>query len=613
MQDQRGEAISERRMDLEASPIHRAVWDTEVPVELFTVDGSSMPPEVRLRLDRSLDIVRRRRRAGALYDARGIVSDDTIRELAGAGYWGLRVETRYGGAGASFATLVRAITEMMVADPWVAGMASTQAALGPVGSLAEYGTAEQKERLLPVLARGERLGAFAVTEPGTSSDWNRIRTTARRSGDQLLVTGEKLLITNAAPGRMLSLLCRVDERFELLVIELPEREDDRFQIVEYGLRAPAHLENVGLRFRDLPVPAANVLAPRTGDGRSIAHRALNHGRTAVCAFAAGGLRLIAGTLIPWVQRRETFGAAIETRELVQRRLGRLAARIVACDALSAWAASLLDQGYRGELECVTAKVFATEALKEATVDILLKTQGGRSLLDGNLFADTVYDLLAPTIYEGENEILTLGFFAGLGRAHGTRYLAAITDAARTAGFPRLDLSDARQLWAVRRPLSAYAAWIVERRARHLGLPRRTIPGDADGLTELAGDVLHGAALEISRMMRHYGPEVVLRQARAHEIARRVQDATVLLVVSRYAARQLDPLVASAARCMAMELGHGLLGIRPSSDYQRLLTSLGAAVAEDRFSPVAGAERAGIEMAERLPRREDVAAARAVAR
>jgi hypothetical protein len=314
-----------------------------------------------------------------------------------------------------------------------------------------------------------------------------------------------------------------------------------------------------------------------------------------------------------VQRRETFGAPIETRELVQRRLGRLAARIVACDALSAWAATLLDQGYRGELECVTAKVFASEALKEATVDILLKTQGGRSLLDGNLFADTVYDLLAPTIYEGENEILTLGFFASLARAHGTRYLAAITDAARTAGFPRLDLSDARQLWAVRRPLSAYAAWIVERRARHLGLPRRTVPGDADGLTELAGDVLHGAALEISRMMRHYGPEVVLRQACAHEIARRVQDATVLLVVSRYAARHLDPLVASAARCMAMELGHALLGIRPSADYHRLLTSLGAAVAEDRFAPVAGAERSGIEMAERLPLREDVVAARALVR
>jgi alkylation response protein AidB-like acyl-CoA dehydrogenase len=461
-------------------------------------------------------------------------------------------------------------------------------------------TAEQKERLLPPLARGDRLGAFAVTEPVTSSDWGGMRTTARRDGDRLLVTGEKAFITNAAPGRTIALLCRLEDRLEMLLVELPARQSERFEIVEYRLRAPAHCLNVGLRFRELPVPAANLITAEPGGGRAVAHRALSHGRVAVCANAAGILRRMAGTLIPWVQQRETFGAPIGTRELVQRRLGRLAGRIVACDALSIWAATLLEDGYRGELECVAAKVFATRALTEATVHILLETQGGRAFLEGNFFADNVHDLLAPAIYEGENEILTLGFFASLARAHGERYVGAIAEATRAAGYDRPDLGKPRQLWAARRPLSVYAGWLAGRQARHVGARlRREVPADADGLAALAAEVLHGAALEISATIRRDG-EAAVHQARIHEIARRVQDATVLLVVSRDAARQADPVVSSAGLCMAMELGHALLGLRPSSRYHRLLTELGAAVAEDRFAPVAGVERAPVEMREHLP-------------
>jgi len=586
-------------MELARSPIHRVVWEAEAPSELFAVEDRSLPDAVRKPLDRSIEVVRRRQRAQTLYDARGVVSDETARELGAAGYWGLRAEPRYGGAGATFAMLAQAITEMVLADPWVAGMASTHAALGPVSLLADVGTDDQQARLLPALARGERLGAFAVTEPRASSDWKRMITTAQRDGDRLLVTGEKLFITNAAPGRTIGLLCWLEGRLEMLLVELPWREDEHFQIVSYGLRAPAHLANAGLRFRELPVPAANLLVPRAGDGRSIAFRALNHGRVAVCAAASGMLRRIAGSLIPWVQQRETFGASIGTRELVRRRMGRLAARIVACDALSRWTATLLDDGYRGELECVTAKVFASEALKEATVDILLKTQGGRAFLDGNLFAETVHDLLAPTVYEGENEILTLGFFAALGREHAARYLAPIASAVRTAGYQHLDLSDARQLWSARRPLATYTAWVADQEVRRARAPaRRAVPADLDGLGDLAGRVLRGSALEISRLLRQ-GSHAAERQAFAHEISLRVQRATVMLVVSRYAAHAVDPLVRTAGTCMAMELGHELVGTRPSARYHQLLTHLGAEVCADHFAPVAGARRDAIEMPDRL--------------
>lgn len=595
-------AADEGRMELERGPIHRAVWENAVPLELFTVEPAAMPAEVRARLDRALAVVHRRRHAGTLHDAHGIVSDETIAELGAAGYWGLRVDPQYGGAGASFATLAAAMTEMAVADPWIAGMASTQAGIGPVSSLLDVGTPEQKARLLPPLARGERLGALAVTEPVTSSDWAQLRTTARRDGDRLLLSGEKLFITNAAPGRTLTVLCRLDGELAALIVELPWQQDERFQVVDdYALRAPAHLRNVGLRFRELPVPAANLLVPRAGDGAAIARRALNHGRVALAALAAGALRRFAGQMIPWVQRRETFGAPIGTRELVERRLGRLAARIVACDALAAWGATLLDQGYRCELEAVMVKTLGTEILKEATVDLLLKTLGARAFLAGNDFSDSVHDLLAPAIYEGENELLSLGFVASLGRAHRGQVLEPIAAAARAAGFERTDLASVRQLWAARRPLASYLTWVAPRRARQLGHPvPGTAPGDAAGLVELGGQVLRGAALELSRLMRRGGPEAAARQALAQEIASRVQRAATMLVVCQHAAHHGDPLVRTAGLCMAMELGHELVGLRTSPAYRRRITELGAAVAQDRFAPVADAERGELAMMERLP-------------
>ena len=110
-------------------------------------------------------------------------------------------------------------------------------------------------------------------------------------------------------------------------------------------------------------------------------------------------------LLPWAHFRETYGQAIESRELVKRRIGRTAALIAGAEALVAWGSWLLDQGYRGELECVIAKIFGSEAQKEVAIEYFMKTHGGRSFLKGHLFGDNLHEFLAPCIYEGEGEIL----------------------------------------------------------------------------------------------------------------------------------------------------------------------------------------------------------------
>ena len=89
--------------------------------------------------------------------------------------------------------------------------------------------------------------------------------------------------------------------------------------------------------------------------------------------------------------------------------------------LVAWGSWLIDQGFRGELECIIAKIFGSEAQKEAAIELFMKTRGGRSFLHGHLFGDNVHEYLAPCIYEGEGEMLGMAFFKSLVKEHGRQY------------------------------------------------------------------------------------------------------------------------------------------------------------------------------------------------
>lgn len=566
---------SRDRQLLTSSPVHRAVWERAVPVGLFDTAEPQSSPAVREIVRAARTAVLRRVSDGTVYGSDGAVSAELVADLAETGFWALRVSPEYGGSGATFASYMPVMTQMVVADPWVGTLASMQAGLGPVTTLNAYATDAQKQRLLVPLARGARLGVYATTEPGTSSDLRAIRTEAVRSGDTLRLTGEKLLITNAAPGRTASVLCRVDGELRMLLVELPDAEDDHFHLLRYRVRAFRHLPHGALVFDELPVPVDNLIdAP----GLAVAYHALNHGRVAICAGAAGFLRRMTGSLIPWVQTRETFGAPIGSRELVRRRLGQMAARIVGCDAVALWAAALLDRGYRGELEAVTAKVFGSEMLKEAAVDLMLKTHGGRALLAGNMFADDVYDMVAPTVYEGENEILTLGFFSALSREH-AEFLAPIAEA-----LGRDRRAAPAHLWQDRGAIAPYARWLAPRRLRS-ALPLGAVPMGLEDQAAFASRVLQGAAVDIDAALRHHGAALVHRQAVALELAQRVMNAAAMLTISRYGARLDDPLTRQAAACMGNELGQRLSGRRPGSDYHRQVSEVGQAVAEDHFDLV----------------------------
>src|SRR5436305_5942688 len=210
-------------------------------------------------------------------------------------------------------------------DGMVGGLASIHGCSGAVDPVRSFGSAEQKARFLPRLASGEALSGFALTEPGAGSDLTALRTTATPVGDDFEVTGEKLFITNAIPGRTIGLVVVLDGKPAVLIAELPPHENEQFQIVPYGLYALRHGYNNGLRFQRFRVPRANLLTPPRGDGLTIAYHGLNLGRLALCASAAGTMRVLLANLLPWAAFRRTYGQPIGTRELVKRRIARLAA------------------------------------------------------------------------------------------------------------------------------------------------------------------------------------------------------------------------------------------------------------------------------------------------
>ncbi len=594
--DDQVEELYDERFRTANSPLHRAVWDTTVPAELFDHVPPVVTPEVARVMEDSLDVVRKRIAAGELFGDDEKIAPATFAELGDVGYWGLLVDQEYGGSGAPFAVFASFLARMAALDPTVAGMASVHQCIGAVDPVSAFGTPEQRSRFLPDLASGRRLSAFALTEPGAGSDLTALKTTARRDGDEFVVDGEKLFITNVTPGRTVGLVCHVDDQPAVLIVDLPEEESDSFRLVRYGLHALRNAYNNGFELRGFRVPAENLLVPEQGDGLTIAYHGLNKGRVALCANATGTMRIMAASMIPWVHKRETYGQPIATRELVQQRLGRLAGYITAADALVAWTSRLLDEGYRGEMECIVAKVFGSEAEKTAGIDLLMRTHGGRSFLRGHLFGDYVHDFLAPSIYEGEGEMLSMALFKSLVKDHGRRYFEPMANAVQAAGIEKMRPTDPKVMWAVREPAIEYGKWLAVRRLRWASKPELPgMPAALAGHAEFASRQLQKSAIEITSSMLKYQLALADRQGRIVELTGRVMDAAVMLSTALYGARRSEDVVALAAEVACDELHRKLTGRRPSDGEFKKLATLGAAVADGEFPGVEDATHSEILM------------------
>lgn len=582
--DDQVEAMYADRHRTSASPIHRAVWERRVPTELFRHRPTVLADDHRRVVNDCLHIVRQRREQKQLYGEDGKLLPSLLEQLADAGYWGTLVDRTYGGSEFPFPHFSSFLTRMATLEPTVAGLASVHGCIGAVDPIRTFGSDEQKKRYLPLLATGRRLSAFALTEPGAGSDLTALKTTAVRDGDSFLVNGEKLFITNAVPGRAIGLVCRVDDQPAVLIVDLPEQESASFRLRKYGLYALRRAHNNGLVFRDFRVPAENLLTPANGDGLTIAYHGLNLGRVALCANAAGTMRTMLAGMLPWAGFRKTYGQPIERRELVRRRIGRLAGLIVGADALTHWCSGLIQQGFRGEMECIVAKIFGSEAQKEAAIELCMKTHGGRSFVAGHLFGDNVHEFLAPCIYEGEGEMLSMAFFKSLVKQHGRQFFEPIGQILFESGIRNPSLVNPAHLWKLKNPMLAYAVWITGRRLA--GTTKDSLDGMPVGLrrhAEFARGLLSDSCFDISRLMRRHQLKLADRQCAMTQLSARLQNAVVMLVTSLYGATHDCAVTSAAAEVLCEELRQKIEGRLPDGPFFRRVTDLGAQISDQGWA------------------------------
>ena len=364
-------------------------------------------------------------------------------------------------------------------------------------------------------------------------------------------------------------------------MDLPDEEDDTFYLKRYGIYALRRAHNNGLVFQNFRVPKGNLLTPTRGDGLTIAYHGLNLGRVALCANAAGAMRWMLAEMLPWAEYRKTYGQAIEKRELVRRRVGRMAGLIVACDAMSQWCAGLLDQGFRGEMECIVAKIFGSEAQKEAAIELFMKTHGGRSFLEGHLFGDNVHEFLAPCIYEGEGEMLGMAYFKSLVKHHGKRFFEPIGRTLHAKGITKPNMMNPAHGWALRKPLMDYTTWYLKRRLTgSTWTPLPSMSGELRKHALFAQKLLSKSAFDVSGTMRKHQLKLADRQCRMSQLSSDQQNAMVMLVTSLYAADSSDPVTQAAAEVVCGELRRKITGQRETDADFRVVTKLGGQIADE---------------------------------
>ena len=346
-----------------------------------------------------------------------------------------------------------------------------------------FGSEEQKRRWLPGLVAGEKLAAFALTEPEAGSDAANVQTTAIPCADGLhyVLNGEKRYITNGAIADVLTVMARTpgvgSESSQMVTPDMPG-----FRIVEprmekLGIRGTA---TARLAFEEMPVPKGNVLGP-LGKGLKVALTVLDFGRTTFGACCTGMARTCLRLAADHARTRVQFGRPLGAFELVQKKLARMAAWCYALRAMTWVTAGLIDRGLEDYmLETAMLKVYSTEALWTIVNDAF-QIFGGPAYFTDRPLERMLRDARINLIGEGANEVLT-SFVALVGMRDPAEELRTVRDA---LSHP----------WDNRAALARFAAATATRMVRRPPIPVRSRE-------------LGPAAQTLSRLIRRFGWTVI---------------------------------------------------------------------------------------------------------
>jgi acyl-CoA dehydrogenase len=337
-----------------------------------------------------------------------VVERDLWTKAGTAGLLGLSTSTAYGGVGGDFRheSILIEETSRRGLDGW--GASLHNAIVMPYIEI--YGTEDQKKRWLPKLARGDYVGAIAMTEPGTGSDLQAVKTSARKSGNQYVINGSKTFITNGQTANLVIVVSKTDpaqgaKGTSLIVVETDEAE---------GFERGRNLHKIGLEaadtselfFNDVKVPTANLIGTDEGRGFYQLMEQLPQERLIIAVHSIAMIERALAVTIDYVKERKTFGRPIIDNQAVQFKLAECKTEATVARI---FVNHCIEQHLQRKLDAATAsmaKYWITD-LQGKIVDECLQLHGGYGYMDEYPIARMYKDARVARIFGGANEIMKI--------------------------------------------------------------------------------------------------------------------------------------------------------------------------------------------------------------
>jgi butyryl-CoA dehydrogenase len=339
------------------------------------------------------------------------------------GLFGARIPAEYGGLGVDVRTYSRIIEELAYGWMSLAGILNTHTIAATL--IHRHGTDDQKQRLLPDMATGERRAAFSLSEPDAGSDTRAIRCQAVRDGDEYVVNGTKMWVTNGERAAIVALAARTDEGVTCFIVEKEPGTTSG------GITVSRHIEKLGYKgletvemsYVDHRIPASAVLGGPSGVGKGLHYilGSLELGRINVAARALGVARAALDASMNYAQERETFGVPIIEHQAIAFKLADMATKVEASRLLVYSAADKFERGDRADVEAGMAKLFASETALEVATEAM-RIHGGYGYTTDFPVERYYRDAPLMIIGEGTNEIQRLVIARGLERRGVARLL-----------------------------------------------------------------------------------------------------------------------------------------------------------------------------------------------
>ncbi len=329
---------------------------------------------------------------------------ETVEKMAKLGLFGIYIPKNYGGAGGDHIMYSMAVEELsrVCATTGVILSAHTSLCMSPIW---EFGTEEQKQKYLPKLASGEWIGAFGLTEPNAGTDASAQQTTAVEDGDDYIINGSKIFITNAGPAHVYVVATMTDKSLKNKGITtfIVEAGTPGFSIGKkehkLGIRGSATCE---LIFENCRVPKANMLG-KLGEGFKVAMKTLDGGRIGIASQALGIAQGAMDETVKYTKERKQFGKSISAFQNTQFQMADLETKVQAARLLVRSAAWKQDAGQPFSADAAMCKLFAAETAMEVTTKAV-QFHGGYGYTREYPVERMMRDAKITEIYEGTSEV-----------------------------------------------------------------------------------------------------------------------------------------------------------------------------------------------------------------